>query len=355
MENTINHFGKKLVILLMSLIVVFLFGLAKANAAQVNTMSQKDKELSNLEVEVEMSDEWMKGNSKEKKEEEKFNRKPKLIHNNGKPLKQDVLEDPGENHLIAIYQAELNGKLYEKYYFSNMVNNNIDEIKNDVIENTKMIKTDPNGFIKKLSKTEKGKEESLDLISIAAVQPELSGGHWRTYSWSFYSPITSLKAGTFTTSLHFDRKSSSANINGKTGSIWDIRAFNEYEASNYRIDIQNTRMDVNYSAQQIHSYGPFDDAGFDVSVNLTGFVSGNAWSFNVGSVYTNNDSSIANKYGRWEWYHTWGYMQDPFVTQPGMRVSNTSGNLAIKHSHSFHTSYSYWHYTGVVTTYIPDR
>lgn len=341
---------KNLAILVFALVLVTLFDLPKAFGAEL------DKNLAKQGIETEIKEEWLQGPSKEKSiKEEKINAKPKLIHHNGKPLKQNILEDAGDNHLIAVYQYEIDGKLYEKYYFSDTSENDIDAIKNDVIENTNKIETDSKAFIRELTKDNIQQQQTSGSISILAVQPEPSGGYYKTYSWNFTNPFTGLKTGTFTTTLHFDRKSYSANIDGVTGSVWDIKAFNEFEATYYRIDIQNSRMDVNYSAQKILSYGPYDDAGFDVGVNLTGITSGNAWTFNVGSVYTNNVSSIANKYGRWIWTHTWDYMQNPFVTRPGLRVSNTSGSLAIKTSHTFHTSYSYEHQTGIVTTYIPDR
>ncbi|MDQ0881319.1 hypothetical protein [Peribacillus sp. V2I11] len=188
-----------------------------------------------------------------------------------------------------------------------------------------------------------------------AVVAEPSGGYYRTYSWKFYHPVTGLQAGTYTSTLHFDRKSSSANVDGKKASVWDIASFNQFEVKYYRINQLITRNDVNYAAQKIISYGPYDDAGYTVGVDLSGLVSGNAWTFSVGAVITNNVSSIANKYGKWTWTHTSSYMQNPFVTKPGLRVTNTSGNLAIKTSHSLHASYGATHSTGVVTTYIPDR
>ncbi|MFE4384938.1 hypothetical protein ACFRPD_36115, partial [Streptomyces cyaneofuscatus] len=351
-----------------------LFGFLDLSKAygEVNNPTSLDQELANESVKSEVKTEWVQPNGKNNEkaklklksrtDDSQTEIQTKLIHNNGKPLNNNLLEDAGNNHLYAVYQTELDGKVYEKYYFTDirgdhkLYNEELADIKEDVLENTKKIKTDFKGFIKKLAQdnTTDSANHSNSLSAMAVVS-EPSGGYYRTYSWKFYHPITRLQAGTYTSTLHFDRKSSSANVDGKTGSVWDIASFNQYEVKSYRINQLTTRNDVNYASEKIVSYGPYDDAGYTVGVDLSGLVSGNAWTFSVGAVITNNVSSIANKYGKWTWTHTSSYMQNPFVTKPGLRVTNTSGNLAIKTSHSLHASYGATHSTGVVTTYIPDR
>jgi hypothetical protein len=363
---------KILAILMAFFLVVLLFDLPKAYGAEneIESLSQLDIDLTEQGIELLYTDEWITGENKNNVGTEislqaKLNGKAKFIHNNGKPIKTDIIS-PDENgntsYLVGVYQTELDGSQYEKYFFSNINYVDIFEIKDEVVNITKLIKANPKAYINKLTngkakqlEQEKEEPEKTTDVSISAIVIEPSGGYWRDYKWTYYHPYIGIKSGVFTSSLHFDRKSYGADINGVQGSVWDIHSFNQYEAEYYRIDIMRTRMDVNYSAQRIHSYGPSDDAGFDVKVDLTNLVSPSSWSFGVGSVITNNMSSIANKYGYWSWTHTWDFMQDPFVTEPGMRVSNTSGSLAIKHSHTHHTSYAYWHGTGVVTTYIPDR
>lgn len=345
---------KKLTFLLTVLLITALLNFPEKALGAGEKLNDSEKSLSEQGIEVTLTDKWLQKENKNSKKEEKLNKKPKFIYNNGKPLMQDILEEADENNLIAIYQSEMDGKLYEKYYFSNITENDVNSIKSDVIKINQEIKKNYKNYIKEITKDQKGLKQLSNSFSTAAVQPEPSGGYYRTYTWDFTN-ITGLKSGTFTTTLHFDRKSSSADINGTKGSVWDIKAFNEYEAKYYKINEQKTRMDVNYGAQKILSYGPYDDAGFQVGVNLFGITSGNAWTFNVGSVYTNNVSSVAEKYGRWLYNHTLDYMQDPFVTRPGLRVSNTSGNLAIKTSHTLNTSTGKEHATGVITTSIPDR
>lgn len=361
---------KILAILMAFFLVVVLFDLPKAYGAENEnkSLNQLDRDLTEQGIELLYTDEWITGESKDNSGAEislqaKLNGKSKFIHNNGNPIKTDVIS-PDENgnasYLIGVYQTELDGSQYEKYFFSNINNVDVFEIKDEIVKTAKTIKANPKAYINILSngkakQLEQEKEEQTSDVSISAIVTEPSGGYWRSFEWTYYHPYIGLKAGVFTSSLHFDRKSYGADINGVTGSVWDIHSFNQYEAKNYRIDIMRTRMDVNYSAQKIHSYGPKDDAGFDVRVDLSNLVSPSGWSFGVGSVITDNMSSTSSKYGYWSWTHTWDYMQNPFVTEPGMRVSNTSGSLAIKHSHTHHTSYAYWHGTGVITTYIPDR
>jgi hypothetical protein len=112
-------------------------------------------------------------------------------------------------------------------------------------------------------------------------------------------------------------------------------------------------MAVPYSAGKLLSYGPKDDSGFSVGVELSGITSPLTWNFNVGNFSVNNVSSITSKYGRWIYTRNLGY-PDPFVTEPGIRVSNTSGNLAVQLSHSLNVAY-YDNSTGIVTVSLPDR
>lgn len=324
-------------------------------ATQAKSNEQLDKQLSEQGIDLEVTNKWLEKEDKNNPKKEKKEKKSQnLIHNNGKPIETDLFEEnPDGNVLVAVYQDEIDGDPVEKYYFSNKIDNNIDEIESDAIEIHKEIKNDPNGFIKKMSNGKKKRSE----ITTVSVQSQPAGGWYKIYSWNFYN-VGGIKSGSFESRLNLHRVAASANINGKTGSVWDIHAFNQYEVSYYRINQQTTRMDVDYSAQEILSYGPYDDAGFDVSVNLSKIASADAWSFNVGSVYTNNVSSLANKYGRWIWTclnPLTSYMQNPFATQPGMRVSNTSGPFSIRTSHTLVTSSGVIHSTGVITTTVPDR
>lgn len=368
-------FCKKITVIAVTISLFGLLDLSKAHA-EVSNQNSLDKELSSESVQSEVKTSWIQDNTKDNKDQKlelkskvesktvpKGDIETKFIHNNGNPIDTNVIEEPGNNHLYAIYQTELDGKLYEKYYFTDVDGNNVlnneelSEMKKDALENTKEIKNGSENFINQLERdnTSESSKSSSNSLSTMAVASQPKGGYYKTYSFKFYQPITHLQAGTYTSTVHLLRKSSSANINGKTGSVWDIDSFNEYESKHFKINQLTTRNDVNYGAEKLVSYGPFDDAGYNVSVNLSGIVPSNPWSFSVGSVITNNVSSTANKYGRWIWTHTSDYMQNPFVTKPGLRVTNTSGSFAIKTSHSLHVSYGSTHGTGVITTTVPDR
>ncbi|MBT2641476.1 hypothetical protein J7I80_04505 [Bacillus sp. ISL-41] len=348
--------------------------------------------------------------------------KPELIHNNGEALETDIQQ--GGDPLVAIYRFKLNGGLYESYYFGEVPEDAIKNAKKDAITKTKEIRKSDKEYIKSLKIDETNEEAAGTLSSQSIVadptypptndepgiteptdpgtldgsacepilsidengnevvdnpceeseddyvldddikyidktQPqyvvsEPTGGYYKSYSWD-------MGTGIYSSSTHFDRKATAANINGVTGSVWDIKAFNSWEEKTWAIggsiDYMTTRYDVSYSSQKIFSYGPLDDWGGKIPVSLSGGgPSGISWSFDLGAVVTTNDrSSIANKYGRWTWSSVEPLLSpNPFVTKPGLRVGNTAGKLAIEMSHVLMMDADYGQ-TGVVTAYIPDR
>ncbi|WP_307266097.1 hypothetical protein [Peribacillus sp. V2I11] len=155
---------KRLIVIVVTLALFGFLDLSKAYG-EVNDLVVLDQELSNEAVNSEVKTEWVQqndknnqnANSKLKAQTEGHTKvQSKLIHNNGKPLNNNLLEDAGNNHLYAVYQTELDGKVYEKYYFTDiggdhiLNNEELADIKEDVLENTKKIKADSKGFIKKL-------------------------------------------------------------------------------------------------------------------------------------------------------------------------------------------------------------
>ena len=119
-----------------------------------------------------------------------------------------------------------------------------------------------------------------------------------------------------------DRKTASANIDGKSGSVWDIKADNKWDASSGRLDQQiTTRMAVPYTNQRLISYGPEDKNSGTVSVTLSQIVNPMEWTFTLNQFSVDDVSSTYNKYGRWIYNRNWGF-PDPYITKPGIRVSD---------------------------------
>lgn len=271
-----------------------------------------------------------------------------LIHNSGKPIKNDILakdldfkksKDVKDQQLFAIYKQTVNGEDVEKYYFANL--DNLDDV------GLADIKTDAK---KEQTKNEALATSSSDFVTMAA---EPSGGYYRIFTWNFYS-VTSQHEGKYTSNNHFVRESSNANINGVNGSVWDVHAFNSFEKGIRLLGSQTTRMSANYSAQKLLDYGPSSDAGFTVPVTLTGISAAVDWAFNVGNTWIDDLSSVTGKYGRWSYALGLG-APNPFNTEPGIRVSNTSGAFAAQLSHTFAIKASGSHSTGIVTVTLPDR
>jgi hypothetical protein len=291
--------------------------------------------------------EWIQP-EKDSSKQKKYEKGPKLIHNNGKPIENNIVSESNDNKLFAVYHEEINGADYEKYYFQNTEKADLSEIKQDIKKEQKKLKSQ-----KTTSAMTSARLMNSTIPTTLAVASVPSGGYWRQYSWTFYDSLGA-KQGTYVSNTNFKRASSNANIDGKAGSIWNVHSFNSWEPNiNGRLEEQITRMAVPYSAEKLLSYGPKDDSGFSVSVDLSGITSPLSWTFNVGNFFVDNVSSLSSKYGRWIYTRNLGY-PDPFVTEPGIRVSNTSGNLAVQLSHSFNIGYKD-HSTGIVTVSLPDR
>ncbi|MBW0934216.1 hypothetical protein [Priestia megaterium] len=268
-----------------------------------------------------------------------------LIHNNGKPIDTDIIEKSKEidgeqypdQHLFAIYREKSGAVTRDIYYFEEGNSANLSDIKENVKDQQK--------------KATIAESTNNMLASKAAVSK--SDGYVKEYKWTF--KYLGRTQGTYTSVNNFDRKSSNTNINGKTGSVWDVHSFNTYEAgkSGQYVKSQVTRMDAGYPAEKILSYGPKNGSGAGVSVSLSSAVDPMSWTFDIGRASLTDKSSPANKYGRWSYYISLGHT-DPFNTEPGMRVSNTSGDFAMKISNTF-TIYTQNHSTGIVTASLPDR
>lgn len=347
--------------------VLLLTILPLGNSSFAKESKDNQKEVPSVAIKEEIKSKWIEGDPKGKSF--KVKDKELLIHNNGKPLETNILTENKENHkLFAVYQVEINGVDYESYYFENREESNLNNLKEQVKKDKEKIKNKSIQIEEEKNNKEKNnKTDQFTLTNIFnslkslvetpkayAVASEPSGGYYRFYNWTFYGgSFGTTKLGVYSTVTHLDRKTASANIDGKSGSVWDIKADNKWDASSGRLDQQITRMAVPYTNQRLISYGPEDKNSGTVSVTLSQIVNPMEWTFTLNQFSVDDVSSTYNKYGRWIYNRNWGF-PDPYITKPGIRVSNTSGNFAMQHSHSFQISYE-THYTGTVTISVPDR
>lgn len=125
----------------------------------------------------------------------------------------------------------------------------------------------------------------------------------RNYKWDFYLPSDSSKhLAKMTDSVEFTRKSSAVDIDGKQGSVWDIKNVSHLErnlSNTMRINNKYTRLEVEYPNQELLDWGPDDSSSSTVTVGLAGIVPAVNWSFKIGGFSVDDLSSKRDKYGRW--------------------------------------------------------
>lgn len=254
-----------------------------------------------------------------------------IIHNEGAPIESDYfVEGKNEgNYLVAVTIENESGEPTKHAYFSDTANMNLNEL-NDYIS-------------------------SVSDKQIKAAR----SGDYETYSWKFRGNTSTDKYTTLTTVLNYERVSSTTKLDGKTASIWDFTALSQFEKKNAkRINKMVTRLDVDQSAQTLLDFGPRGSAsGGQVSVSLSGGVPTLSYDFPIDGYSIKNKSSLTGKYGRWEVCDNVGNV-DSFEINPGIRASNTSGNMVLELSHTTNFSpvaLNEDHGTGVIQLILADR
>ncbi len=257
-----------------------------------------------------------------------------LIHNNGKPIKTNVLVEKNGYELIAVHKYINDNYDYAEYFYSTENKNNIniikDNIKNNDLMGAKGIST---------NNTQNSKEA-----------PIFRKSNWN-YNWN------GSKYYTMTDSLTFERKSKSANYNGKKVSVWDITSVGQIKGarSGTRINNQYTRMSAEaFGSQSLIDYGPSVNSGGNLSVSLDGLVPKLSWGFNLGNWKTQDLSSLYSNYGRWKFTGPAFGMSQIFTSKPGVRMTNGRGNFGLEVSHTHATNHGDFR-TGVSQYFVPDR
>lgn len=327
------------------------FAAPKTNKIDVVAEQKLNKDLSKHKINQSLKKTW--------NQETKRSSESELIHNNGKRIENDVVDKGGKDNLVAVYRTNINDTEYEKYYFSDRPTEDITEIKQEVLSDELNIESKPDQFIRSLTHNKNKSTTKLSTgYQTKAVKPVPSGGIIKSYKYNFY-PFGGNKGSriaVFNTNVEFKRKSSNATVNGKKASVWDVHAYQSYEQIQAvgRLTRQETKLGANYSDQKLLKEGPKTDSGGSVSVTLGGGGPPSiTWNFNTSSNFrTQNNSSMEEKLGKWNWYLKFGHAN--LKTEPGIRITNTGGNLYVNINHYFRID-GYVNNPGNVRASIPDR
>lgn len=280
-------------------------------------------------------------NSRKQMKQFALSNKDQFFHNKGMAMTTDLFKDGQSqgNYLVAVYRAVRNGKNVESYYFTTEPENN------------------EAGLVKRVTQKEVEK--------ISQVVPLATGNEVRTFNW--IEKKNGKELAELTTNVNLLRKTKKASVNGVEGSIWDVTTFTQYEKKEaIRINNYYTRLSADKQNQELLAYGPIGDStGGTLNVNLTGGANGAlpipsiGYSFSIDGFSVQDYSSLSGKYGRWKFYDGIGNLQS-MTTQPGIRVSNTSGSLVIELSHTTSNNNDIAGYTGGLRTgvnqiWVTDR
>lgn len=262
-----------------------------------------------------------------------------LYHNDGNPIETNILDktDNPDMNLFAVAEYNIDNVDYKSYYFSDVDSESLNNIQTKI-------------FNKAQDDTS---NSTLKTIQDTPVQyAKGSGAATRNYNWSFST------GAKLTSTVEFNRASAYADINGKQGSVWDIKAISQIEntVTNPPYVSWTKRLAVPYSAQRLIDFGPDDTSATTMSVSLSGVVPGASWTFQPGGFSIDSTSSLSSKYGRWTLNkNTFNPTPKSAKMSPGIRTSNTSGNLGLELSHAYNRAGGHSHQTGIVSMYVTDR
>jgi len=273
-----------------------------------------------------------------------------ILHNDGKPIETNIIgeqkieaseDNPDakeeDNNLFAVVEYNKDGKTQKDYYFSNQESDDLNEVKDKAKEEQKALDADKSTF---------------KAMAVAS-----GSSYTNTYHFNFYNKTSKKKESVLTNSLQLNRKSSSTTINGKKGSVWDVKSISQVENPIINPPVMQwiQRLAVPYSAEKLIDEGPASSSAAKVNVSLSGLTPGISWDFSLGGTNIKNSSSYSGKYGRWTLKrNTLNFQPKSLKMTPGIRATNTSGNFAVQMSHQYDRRNSP-HNTGVITMSVPDR
>lgn len=285
---------------------------------------------------------WNIEDSEQQLVEQETAAKDVLVHNNGLPIQTNMFADGDAqgNYLVAVYYTEFQGVPVERYFFTNEPDRDKKALLN-YVANEEMTPLTENPAFSAIA-------ASSDIV--------------KDYIWNHKKGSTVMAK--LSTTVTFRRRTKTAEINGKKGSVWDVRSNTQYEKFKaQRINGYRTRLSVNQTNQKLISYGPVGNtSGGSVTVSLTGLsVPTLAYSFSISGFSVEDLSSKSGKYGRWSFQDKFGSMNS-MTTAPAVRASNTSGSFVTELSHvatmippSSTSSSPDTFQTGVIQIYVADR
>ncbi|WP_141201623.1 hypothetical protein [Paludifilum halophilum] len=276
-----------------------------------------------------------------------------LLHNKGKAFVSDAINNkiPGslkikeqnghKTDLVGVGLYKKNGRVHTDFFLTNK-----SEMSFDVLE----------------QRAQKKSAQRSQTVSAMEDTPSYTDG----FEWSFYDEETGELSGTMTSDVEYYRQGTATDADGKKVSVWDVKYFNTvrptYAGYFWQTRELITRSSVEgRSGEQIKSYGPQTTPdGADAQVSLTGLVPTFAWTFKTYDSKIQDTSDLTVDYGRWISDITLGtdVSKYTYVTQPGVRVTNSTGNIYFDHSHRVYfyknLSADNYGYTGVITRNWPD-
>ncbi|WP_405158128.1 hypothetical protein [Paenibacillus sp. FSL H8-0283] len=253
----------------------------------------------------------------------------------------EVLEDENnhKSHLVAIGTSNSNGQTQTDFYFSNIKDAPISDIKEYATEVAQ----------KNYNANENFKQDytSINSYSNNAIVAAVPSGtnYIDTFHWIIYSDQEKLTNGNFVVAGFIDStvtytKQGTATINSKNVSVWDMKASTQTRPVNsYQTRQIASRHTIEpyVPDQRLLSYGPTTTkTGSNFSVSLTGGFPSISWNFSRDSVDVTDTGSLSTGYGKWTFDFPLGktVAKGSFLMEPGIRITNETGMVKFQHSHS---------------------
>lgn len=258
-----------------------------------------------------------------------------LVHNNGKPIDSDITIDNNENKLFAVYVNSEGNNDIISYYLTNT----------QEVNEKKMI----NDFLNSVN-SEMNRIETATIELHGKIQPT-----YRIYNWDLKDK-NKITVASFVQSINFNRVTNNSNINGRPGSVWEIKSYNKVldKTGVTYIASQTNKIDVGYEGQNLFSWGQSiidknrDDYMYDIN-SKDSSISSPLKGFSI-----EDSSDMANKYTKSLYKYKFILREKSLITKKEVKVSNTGGNLALKINNVFEFNNSS-NNTGIIEVFISDR
>lgn len=257
-----------------------------------------------------------------------------VLHNNGNPIETNLNINQNDGYpLFAVYIDDINGQKYISYYYDSVEKRNINELIEEVKDTESKRYIDISEAYSKNTKA-----EARSIIRNVSWGLNTSGG---------------TKKGVVSTTLTGNK--TSANIDGKKGSVWDISSVSQAEMNSSLdyIRVQKTRLSLaGSSTEMLIDWAPDMNGITDRTFTLNGLINPREWKFSAGGYKYNDLSSKSGRYGRWEFLSP-GVARTKVKTNPTIRATNLKGQFYVEASHSVQSSSGFYQ-PGIKGVYFTD-